>query len=38
MSDQTLLDAERLRAEVREKYRAVAEEPAADYLAHKPPG
>ena len=34
MSDQILVDAERLRAEVREKYRAVAEEPAAAYHFH----
>jgi rhodanese-related sulfurtransferase len=31
MSQQTLVDAERLRAEVRQKYRAVAVEPAAGY-------
>ena len=34
MSDQTLVDAERLRAEVRDKYRAVAVEPAAAYHFH----
>lgn len=34
MSQQTLVDAERLRAEVREKYRAVAVEPAARYHFH----
>ena len=34
MSPQTLVDAERLRAEVREKYRAVATEPDAGYHFH----
>ena len=34
MSPQTLVDAERLRAEVREKYRAVAAEPGARYHFH----
>jgi len=34
MSQQTLVDAERLRAEVREKYRAVAVEPDARYHFH----
>lgn len=34
MIQQTLVDAERLRAEVREKYRAVAAEPAARYHFH----
>ena len=34
MSQQTVVDAERLRAEVREKYRAVAAEPAARYHFH----
>jgi arsenite methyltransferase len=34
MSPQTLVDAERLRAEVREKYRAVASEPDAGYHFH----
>lgn len=34
MSQQTLVDAERLRAQVREKYRAVAAEPAARYHFH----
>lgn len=34
MPQQTLVDAERLRAEVREKYRAVATEPAAGYHFH----
>ena len=34
MSQQTLVDAERLRAEVREKYRAVAVDPAARYHFH----
>ena len=34
MSQQTLVDAERLRAEVRAKYRAVAAEPAARYHFH----
>lgn len=34
MSQQTLADADRLRAEVREKYRAVATEPAAAYHFH----
>lgn len=34
MSEQTLVDAERLRSEVREKYRAVATEPAAAYHFH----
>lgn len=34
MSQQTLVDADRLRAEVREKYRAVATEPAAAYHFH----
>ena len=34
MTQQTVVDAERLRAEVREKYRAVAAEPAARYHFH----
>lgn len=34
MTQQTLVDAERLRAEVREKYRAVAAQPAARYHFH----
>ena len=34
MIQQTLVDAERLRTEVREKYRAVAAEPAARYHFH----
>lgn len=34
MSPQTLVDAERLRGEVREKYRAVATEPDAGYHFH----
>ncbi len=34
MAQQTLVDAERLRTEVREKYRAVAVEPAARYHFH----
>jgi arsenite methyltransferase len=34
MSEQILVDAERLRAEVRAKYRAVATEPAATYHFH----
>ena len=34
MSPQTLVDAERLRAEVREKYRAVATEPDGAYHFH----
>jgi arsenite methyltransferase len=34
VSQQTLVDADRLRAEVREKYRAVAVEPAARYHFH----
>jgi len=34
MTQQTLVDAERLRTEVREKYRAVAVEPAARYHFH----
>ena len=34
MSQQILVDAERLRAEVRDKYRAVATEPAATYHFH----
>jgi arsenite methyltransferase len=34
MSPQTLVDAERLRTEVREKYRAVATEPDAGYHFH----
>ena len=34
MSQQTLVDSERLRAEVREKYRAVAVEPGGGYHFH----
>jgi SAM-dependent methyltransferase len=34
MSEQTLVDAARLRAEVRDKYRAVAVDPAAAYHFH----
>ena len=34
MAEQTLVDAEHLRSEVREKYRAVATDPAATYHFH----